>query len=261
MVDLAQAEKPAGYKSITVLFPAYNEEQCIRGAIHRAMDAMLPRFDAFELLIINDGSEDKTGEIAEELAKTYPGRITVLHHKRNLGLGESLYQGYECASGELVIQNAMDSPLDLRDLDVMMPLLADADIVVAVRKSHAGYSRYRLLTSKVNRALLRFLFQPRLRDYNYTQLYRKEVLQAARPTSRNTIFIAPEVLIRSHELGFRIKEVDIEYHPRLAGKATSGKPSLIIRSLVDMFAFWIRRSLGRHARIEQPSRYSSVPLR
>jgi glycosyltransferase involved in cell wall biosynthesis len=235
----------ANSKSITVIFPAYNEEQNIRGAIQSAMEAMLPRFNSFELLIINDGSTDKTGEIAEELARTYPGRITVLHNQRNLGLGETLYRGYESAYGELVIQNAMDSPLDLRDLDKMTPLLAEADVIVAVRTSHAGYSRYRLLTSKVNRALLRFLFRPRLRDYNYTQLFKKQVLQAARPTSRSTIFIAPEVLIRAHELGFRIKEIDIDYHPRLAGKATSGKPSVIIRSLIDMSAFWLKHLFAR----------------
>jgi glycosyltransferase involved in cell wall biosynthesis len=215
------------------------------------------------LLIINDGSQDKTGEIAEELAKKYPGKITVRHHLENRGLGETLYEAYECAQGELVIQNAMDSPLDLRDLDIMTPLLAEADVIVAVRKSHAGYSRYRLLTSKVNRALLRLLFRPRLRDYNYTQLYKKQVLQAARPTSRNTIFIAPEVIIRAYEMGYRIKEVEIEYHPRLAGKATSGKPTLIIRSLLDMSSFWLKGLFTRKRIIpvEQPAQYSSVPTR
>ncbi|MGA8630453.1 MAG: glycosyltransferase family 2 protein [Terracidiphilus sp.] len=261
MFGSAQAEKSASSKSITVIFPAYNEEQNIRGAIQRAMEAMRPRFEAFELLIIDDGSTDRTGEIAEELAKANPANITVLHNDRNLGLGETLYRGYESAAGELVIQNAMDSPLDLRDLDIMTPLLAEADVIVAVRKSHAGYSRYRLLTSKVNRALLRFLFRPRLRDYNYTQLYKKPVLKAARPTSRNTIFIAPEVIIRAYEMGFRIKEVEIEYHPRLAGRATSGKPTLIIRSLVDMSSFWLKGVFTRKgiARVEQPAHYSSVP--
>ena len=159
-----------------------------------------------------------------------------------------------------MIQNGMDSPLDLRDLDKMTPFLAEADVIVAVRKSHAGYSRYRILTSKVNRALLRLLFRPRLRDYNYTQLFKKQVLQAARPTSRNTIFIAPEVIIRAYEMGFRIKEVDIDYHPRLAGRATSGKPTIILRALVYMFAFWVRRSFARRLqnRVEPPSRYSSI---
>jgi glycosyltransferase involved in cell wall biosynthesis len=200
---------------------------------------MSARFSTFELLIINDGSRDETGSIAEELAGIY-SEITVLHNERNLGLGETLYRGFQCAKGELVIQNAMDYPLDLHDLDLLLPMLDQADVVVAVRKAYAGYTPYRRLTSKVNRALLRLLFNPKLRDYNYTQLYKARVLEAARPTSRSTVFIAPEIIIRAHQLGFRIKEVEIDYHPRVAGEATSGRPRVILRSVHDMLAFWVK---------------------
>jgi glycosyltransferase involved in cell wall biosynthesis len=229
-------------KSITVIFPAYNEEQNIRSAIARALESMRPRFHSFELLIIDDGSTDRTGEVAEDLASKHP-EITVIHNRQNLGLGETLYRGFQCARGELVIQNAMDYPLDLRDLDKMIPLLEEADVIVAARKAYAGYSPYRKVTSRVNRLILRWLFEPRLRDYNYTQLFKREVLTAARPTSRSTVFIAPEIIIRAHELGFRIREVDIDYHPRVFGEATSGKPKVILRSVRDMFMFWIRRRM------------------
>jgi len=238
----APTPPPKEKRSITVIFPAYNEAANIRQAIAKSMDAMSSRFETFELLIINDGSQDDTGSIAEELAAGYP-EITVLHNERNMGLGETLYRGFQCAKGELVIQNAMDYPLDLRDLDRLIPVLDEADVVVAVRKAYAGYTPYRKLTSKVNRALLRILFEPKLRDYNYTQLYKAKVLEAARPVSRSTVFIAPEIIIRAHELGFRIKEVDIDYHPRLAGEATSGKPRVILISVRDMFVFWVKSLL------------------
>ena len=229
-------------KSITVVFPAYNEEQNIRSAIARAVEAMRPRFHVFELLIIDDGSTDRTGEIAEDLARTYP-EITVIHNRQNLGMGETLYRGFQCARGELVIQNAMDYPFDLRDLDKMIPLLQEADVIIAARKGHAGYTPYRKLASRVNRFILRRLFNPKLRDYNYTQLFKREVLSAARPNSRSTVFMVPEIIIRACELGFRMREVDIDYHPRVFGEATSGKPKVILRSLRDMFKFWIERSL------------------
>lgn len=231
-------------RSITVIFPAYNEAQNIRRAIEQSMEAMTPRFETFELLIIDDGSRDDTGSIAEALAETYP-QVTVLHNERNMGLGETLFRGFQCARGELVIQNAMDYPLDLRDLDKLLPALDEADVVVAVRKAYEGYTPYRKLTSTVNRALLRLLFEPKLRDYNYTQLYRREVLEAAQPTSRSTVFIAPEIIIRAHEQGLRIREVEIDYHPRIAGEATSGKPGVIMSSMRDMLAFWIRRLFAR----------------
>lgn len=235
-------------KGITVIFPAFNEEMNILHTIERAIETMRSRFDRFEVLIIDDGSSDSTGLIAAELARTYP-EITLLHNERNMGLGESLYRGFQCAKGDLVIQNSMDYPLDLRDLDILIPNLAEADVVVAVRKSHAGYSNYRKLASRVNRALLRLLFKPRLRDYNYTQLFKREVLETARPTSHSTVFMVPEILIRAYAMGFRIKEVDVDYYPRMAGVATSGKPTVILRSVCDMLAFWIKWSFTRrHSR-------------
>ena len=255
MPQSAQGPPPAELRSITVLFPAFNEEMNIRSAMARALQAMHARFTSFELLIINDGSRDRTGEIADELAALHP-EITVLHNPRNMGLGEVLYRGFQCARGQLVIQNAMDYPLDLRDLDILMPALDQADVIVAVRKAYAGYTPYRKLTSRVNRALLRLLFRPSLRDYNYTQLYKREVLEAARPTSRSTVFIAPEIIIRAHALGFRIQEVEVDFHPRLAGEATSGRPLVILKSVRDMFAFWASRLFtGRPA----PARSAASP--
>jgi hypothetical protein len=126
----------------------------------------------------------------------------------------------------------------------MLPLLDEADVVIAVRKSHAGYTPYRKLTSRVNRAMLRFLFKPRLRDYNYTQLFKKKVLDSVEPTTRNTVFLAPEVIIRAYAMGFRIKEVDIDYHPRIAGEATSGKPSIVVRAIYDTLKFWLMYHLN-----------------
>jgi glycosyltransferase involved in cell wall biosynthesis len=240
--EVGQSVRPRERRSITVIFPAYNEEANTRRAIEDSLLAMRPRFERFELLIIDDGSRDKTRSIADELAAGNP-EITVLHNERNLGLGESLYRGFQCAKGDLIIQNAMDYPLDLCDLDKLLPILDEADVVVCVRKAYAGYSAYRKLASRVNRALLRLLFEPKLRDYNYTQLYKREVLAAARPTSRSTVFIAPEIIIRAHDLGFRIKQVEVDFHPRLMGEATSGKPSVVLISIRDMLAFWVKRLL------------------
>jgi len=235
---------------ITVLFPAYNEEANIRSAMSRALEALRPRFEHFEILIIDDGSRDRTGEIADELAREHP-EIRVMHNERNLGLGPTLYKGYRSARYELVIQNAMDYPLDLKDLDKMVPLLAEADIIVAVRKSHAGYTPYRKLTSRVNRAMLRFLFEPKLRDYNYTQLFKKTVLDSVEPTTRNTVFLAPEVVIRAYAMGFKVKEIEIDYHPRIVGEATSGKPGIVVRAVYDTLKFWLMYHLKPRRQISR----------
>ncbi len=229
---------------LSVVFPAYNEEQNIRRTVSRSLDALRSLFNKFEIIIINDVSTDETGSIAEALAAQYP-EVRVLHNPTNVGQGECQLIGFREARCDLVIHNAMDYPFDLRDLDKMLPLLDGADIVVAARARRAGYSLYRKFLSVMNVMLLRLLFNLQLRDYNFTQLYKKSVLDAVKVDARSTGFVIPETLIRAHDLGYRIAEVEIDYHPREHGVATSGRPSVVIRSLYDMLRFWLKRTKTR----------------
>ena len=231
---------------ISVIFPAYNEEQNIQAAMLRARDALRPLFDRFEIIIVDDASQDRTPQIADALAAEYP-EIRVIHNKPNKGQGESILIGFRAARHSLLIHNAMDYPFDLKDLRLMLPALAEADVVVAARVRRAGYTLYRKLTSVVNIAFLHLLFEPKLRDYNFVQLYRKTVFDSLPVQSRGPAFVTPEMLIRAHDMGYRIKEVEIEYHARERGEATAGKPLVILRSLRDMLAFWLQRRRERSA--------------
>jgi hypothetical protein len=138
----------------------------------------------------------------------------------------------------------MDYPFDLCDLDKMVPLLANADIVVATRDQRAGYDWYRTFISRVNIWLLHLLFPLRLSDYNFTQLYPKTYLDRVELVSTSTGFVTPELLIRAADMGMRVKAIEIPYHPRLKGEATSGKPKVILHSLSDLLRFWWLRLWG-----------------
>jgi glycosyltransferase involved in cell wall biosynthesis len=232
--------------SLSVIYPAYNEELNIRGTIQQSLDALHPRLDEFEILIIDDASKDQTGAIADELARQH-SEITVLHNAINKGQGECLRVAFRQARHEWVIHNAMDYPFDLRDLDMILPLTQDADIIVAARKSRSGYSPYRKLASAVNLFLLNLLFGLGLHDYNFVQLYRKDVLNSVPVETNSTAFLTPEILIRAHDLGFRIREVEVEYHPRERGAATSGNPRVVLKSIRDMLRFWLKYRSRRQA--------------
>jgi len=230
---------------VSVIYPAYNEERNIRVTIERSLDAMRPLCRKFELLVVNDASTDETGAIATELAAAHP-EVRVIQNRKNLGQGGSIVRGFQDARYDLVIHNGMDYPFDLKDLALLLAARCEADIVVAVRTVRAGYSPYRKLTSVLNLALLRTLFPSlRLRDYNFVQLYPKAVWERVKVEARSTAFLTPEALIRANDLGYRIREVEIEYLPRICGNASSGSAKVIIRSLKDMFRFWVKRTLGR----------------
>lgn len=229
---------------ISVVFAAYNEEVNIVPTIEKALDAMRELGRDFEILIVDDRSKDSTGSLADDLAATNQ-EIRVLHNERNMGQGASLVRGFQQARHELVIHNAMDYPFDLRDLPKLLECCGEADVIAAARTSRAGYSPYRVLTSVVHKHLLHLLFPLKLSDYNFVQLYPRSVWEAVRVEARSTAFLTPEAMIRAHDMGYRVKEVEIEYHPRLAGEATSGKPKVIVHTLRDLFAFWWKRLLRR----------------
>jgi glycosyltransferase involved in cell wall biosynthesis len=230
---------------ISVVFPAYNEEGNIRLTINRALTALRPLFDQFELLIINDCSTDQTGAIADALAAAH-NQIRVIHNPRNIGQGANILAGFQHARYGLLLHNGMDYPFHLDDLAKMLPLLAEADIVVATRTGRPGYTFYRKMISIVNLKLLNLLFGLALRDYSFVQLYRKSVWDeiAPRMEARSTGFLAPEALIRAYDMGFRIQQIDIEYHARLHGQATAGKPSILVKSLRELLRFWWRRRVA-----------------
>ena len=229
---------------ISVIFPAYNEADNIRSTIRKSLAALGPLFDRFEILIVDDCGSDGTGRIADELAARHP-EIRVLHNPRNLGQGASIVRGFREARYPLLLHNAIDYPFDLQDLSLMLPALARADIVVASRLDRPGYSLYRSLASAVNRWLLHALFPLRLRDYNFVQLYPKSVWDDIQVEARSTAFLTPEALIRAYDMGYRIEQVDVPYHARPSGVATSGKPKVVLRSIQDMFRFWWKRLRGK----------------
>jgi glycosyltransferase involved in cell wall biosynthesis len=242
---------PWGGDSITGVFAAYNEEKSVEAAMARALDALRDQFRQFEIVIVEDASRDRTPALCDALASAHP-EIRVLHNETNLGQGASLVRGFRQARFDLVTHNAMDYPFDLRGLRLMTTLLAGADIAVAARRSRAGYSPYRVLTSAVHRALLHLLFPLRLRDHNFVQIYPRAVWEAVNVEARSTAFLTPEAPIRAYDMGYRVCEVEIEYHPRTAGVATSGKPKVILHSLRDMFAFWWKRVRRRTPRGKRP---------
>ncbi len=228
---------------ISAIYPAYNEEENIVSTVEKTLEALRPITERFELLIINDASKDRTGAIAEDLASKHP-EVRVLHNKVNLGQGGSLVEAFRKAKYEFVVHNGMDYCFDMKDLALMIPALDNADIVVATRRNRTAYNWYRKLVSVTHVTLLHLLFDLKLRDYSFVQLYPRAVWDSIPVKSRSTGFLMPETLIRAHDMGYRITEVEVNYYPRLHGEASSGKPRVILVSIRDMLLFWLSRTLG-----------------
>lgn len=224
---------------LTVLMPAYNEEA---GLAHN-VGLLLGRLDEVdvnvELLIVDDGSRDRTGEIADELAARYD-QVRAVHHPVNRGIGAGFVTGVAQARGEWLILIPADLALDLNELPRYLEAAPAADIVVGIRSDRSDYTPFRLLVSWINIHLIQVLFGMKQRQFNYISMYRLEVLREIEIEYWQSAFFFAEIMIKAQTLGRRLVEVEIRYVPRTTGRATGAKAGLIARTVRDMLHFWLR---------------------
>jgi glycosyltransferase involved in cell wall biosynthesis len=219
--------------SLGCIMPGRNEEPNVERAVRRVVAALERWTGDFEVIVVDDGSTDRTGEIARRLASQDP-RVRVLRNESSVNYGNALLQGIRSARCEWVFHEPMDLPLAPEEIGPFIERLGDSDVVVARRRSRAAHSPWRKLTSWTNRLLLRILFAPRTADLNFTQFYRRSFVEAVPLVTRGPASVTPELILRAERTGLRVREVETEFHRREAGKPHFGRPRDILWTLRDM---------------------------
>lgn len=224
-------------ESISVILPVYNEKNLVETAVKDSLQLLSQNFSDFELILIDDGSTDGTGDIMEELARS-DKRIHLLRNNINLNVGISIQRGMAIAAKYFVVHNAVDLPLSIEDIAGLIKHAIDCDILVLERKYYAGYTLWRKITSKINRVLLRVLFgYGDIRDMNFTQIYKRDIIPKILPLGKSPAFTTPEMILRAKRLGFCVKSILVDYQPHTVRKGAFGKPHDIIWSFYDMLRF------------------------
>jgi glycosyltransferase involved in cell wall biosynthesis len=224
--------------SLSAIIPAYNEEPIIESTVNRALESLRRVAGTFELIIVNDASTDRTGELAEQLARLHP-ELVVLHNEQNQRQGGSLLRGFAKARYDWVTHNGMDYPFDFDDLPALLAFRDEADVIVARRLAYPGTAAWRRWTSEVHRSLIRHTFHVPVKDWGFVQLYRRAVIEEQRVFSRATAFAMPERIVRAYRAGYRVKEVPLEYHERQTGLSSSANRKNIQAALLDMARLWL----------------------
>jgi glycosyltransferase involved in cell wall biosynthesis len=231
-------DKNDKHYSISVFLPAYNEEENIERAVLSSVAVLREISDDWEVIIVNDASQDRTGEIGERLAAEIPG-VRIIHHEKNTRLGGALRTGFANSSKELVFYTDADNPIDMNDLKKAVPLMADADFITGYRLNREEPLK-RKIYSRCYNWLIRLLFGLKVRDVNFSfKLVKQEVLKKAKLRSMGS-FIDAELLIEARKYGFKIREMGVRYYPRTRGVSTLATPSVIFKILEELWIYYRR---------------------
>lgn len=227
----AHLQSPA----LSVVLPAYNEE----GNLERTVRSVLRYLEAtgrnHEVVVVNDGSRDGTGRIADELARQYP-RVRVVHHRRNRGYGAALRSGFQAAQLAHVLLMDSDGQFDIEDLERLALMTNRAPIVVGYRARRAD-PPLRILNAWLYGLLIRCVLGLRLRDLDCAfKLIPRDALGAVGPVMSSGALFTAELMYRLVKAGYRVGEVGVRHFPRRHGKQTGAGIGVILRMFAELWS-------------------------
>jgi glycosyltransferase involved in cell wall biosynthesis len=221
----------------------YNEKNNIGKAVDTTLEVLREITDDYEIIIVDDASTDGTGEIADRMARENP-RIRVVHHETNRQLGGGLKSGFSAATKDLVLYSDADFPFDMMELKRAVRVMRYCDVVSAYRFDRTSEGYRRALYSFVWNMLVRLFYGVRVRDINFSfKLCRREIFRHVHLKSESS-FIDAELIIRTHNLGYRIFQIGVDYFPRTRGVSRLSSVPVIVKMTRDMFRLmWELKSL------------------
>jgi glycosyltransferase involved in cell wall biosynthesis len=230
---------PTQLPALSVFFPCHNEVGNLERVVASARD-VLPRFTReWEVIIVDDGSTDGTGALADRLAAQDP-RLRVVHHPQNRGYGGALQSGFAASRYDYVFFTDGDGQFDLNEIALLLPLLDRADLVLGYRLRRADPAHRRLYAFAYH-LLIRVVLGLKVRDLDCAfKLIPRRVLEAVTLTS-NGALISAELLLKAKHAGFSWVQVGVHHYPRRAGQQSGGSVKVILRMFRELWR--LRRGL------------------
>ena len=228
-----------------MFYPMYNEEANIEEAVARAL-RVLPRVaEAFEVIVVNDGSRDRTGELADRLAAAHP-EVRAVHHPVNRGYGAALRSGIAASRLEWIFYTDGDNQFDLEELPRLLALRDQAEIVTGYRSPRSDPFIRRLNAGGFN-FLCWILLGVHLRDIDCAfKLFRASIFQGME-LKANGATIDLEILARARRRGARVRELPVRHYPRRFGSQTGANLKVILRAFRELFRLWAELRIPRRA--------------
>lgn len=240
-------DAPPAVAELSYFFPAHNEEANLEGLVAEALETLPGIARRFEIIIVDDGSRDRTPELADALAAAHPEVIRAVHHPTNLGYGAALRSGFRMSRFGLVGFTDGDRQFKVIDLGqlILRSQAPDRPDVVAGYRIRRADPVIRTIYARLYRLANRLFFGLRVRDVDCAcKVFRREAFAGTRVESGGAFFSA-ELLIKLRAKGSRIVELGVPHYPRTAGSPTGAKPSVVWRAVKDFWSLRLRMWASR----------------
>ena len=232
-------QPPRGTRpSISAFFPCYNDESTIAGLV-RDTDAQLRCLTGdYEIIVVNDGSRDRSAAVLAELAQELPG-LKVVTHPVNRGYGGALRSGFAAATKELVFYTDGDGQYDVKEIPIMLALLVDDTDFVNGMKMSRSDPAYRVFVGNLHKFVTRWAFWLPIDDVDCDyRLIRRSVLERITLHS-NSGSICVELVKRAQRAGARFRQVSVRHYSRQFGNSQFFRPGRILRTYADLARMWL----------------------
>ena len=229
---------------VTVVVPCFNEEETLHATLDELCGVLAEADFSWEVLVVDDGSRDRSAEIATRYQAEREPRVGLLRHRTNQGSGQAIWTGVQAGRGRYVIYVPADGQFDHGEIPMYVAAAEEgADIVIGHRLSRDDYTVYRRASSFVFLQMCNRLFDHQFQDVNWVHLWRASIFDRIAPRSRGVFFLE-EILVRTRAMGGRVVEVPSVYRPRQGGTAKGGRPDVIAKTVVEMLQLWIEVRRG-----------------
>jgi glycosyltransferase involved in cell wall biosynthesis len=220
---------------ISAVMPAYNEEANLEQSVGRMARALETNARGFEIIVVDDGSQDGSAAVLERLKRAHPN-LRVIRHPVNRGYGAALRSGFDAARFGWIFLMDADNQFDPAEVELLLARAADADIVAGYRK-HRRDPLLRRLNAWAFFTMVRLLFGRLVRDMNCAfKLMRRDLIGHMALHSEGAL-INTELLVLARQLNARVVEVPVDHYPRTAGKQTGANLAVVLKAFRELFAF------------------------
>ncbi len=241
-------------KSLTIAMPAYNEAENIPTMIAEVVQVASGLLADYEIIVVDDGSQDATAQLVKQMAQKYP-QVRLVQHKVNKGYGTAVWSGLTQATKDLIFFTDADRQFDLREIEKLLTKIGQSDLVVGYRQPRRD-PFMRRLNGKGWSLLVTLLFGYTARDIDcaFKLMHRQVIDHLGDKVQSGGATFSAEFLVRAKRAGFHIVEVPIHGHrPRVAGNPSGAKPGVILRAFKELvqvrLQLWREGNLGMEKRV------------